>query len=46
LQSGIIFFSLQQISAVFYYLCVVALQYVAPLIMCLYLTFMYKSLGE
>lgn len=36
----------KKISAVFYYLCVVALQYVAPLIMCLYLTFMYKSLGS
>ncbi|PNF37857.1 Transmembrane protein 161B [Cryptotermes secundus] len=36
----------KEIAAVFYYLCVVALQYVAPLILCLYLTFMYKSLGN
>lgn len=34
-----------QIAAVFYYLCVVTLQYVAPLIMCLYFSLMYKTLG-
>jgi hypothetical protein len=31
---------------VFYYLCVVTLQYVAPMILILYLSFLYKSLGE
>lgn len=36
----------QQIAAVFYYLCVVALQYVAPLLICLNFAFMYKSLGN
>ncbi|XP_030767370.1 transmembrane protein 161B isoform X2 [Sitophilus oryzae] len=36
----------KKIAAVFYYLCVVALQYLAPLIICLYFTFMYKTLGE
>lgn len=36
----------RRISAVFYYLCVVALQFVAPLIMCLFLTFLYKTLGK
>lgn len=34
-----------QISSIFYYLCVVTLQFAAPLILCLYLTLMYKSLG-
>lgn len=34
-----------QVAAVFYYLAVVTLQYVAPLVMCLFLTLMYKSLG-
>ncbi|KAJ8973581.1 hypothetical protein NQ317_001607 [Molorchus minor] len=34
------------IAAVFYYLCVVTLQYIAPVIMCLYLSLMYKTLGE
>ncbi|EDV97542.1 GH16926 [Drosophila grimshawi] len=33
------------ISSIFYYLCVVTLQFAAPLILCLYLTLMYKSLG-
>lgn len=33
-------------AAVFYYLCVVTLQYLAPLVICLYFTFMYKTLGE
>lgn len=36
----------KKVAAVFYYLCVVTLQYVAPLIMCLYITFMYKTLSE
>lgn len=35
----------KKIAAVFYYLCVVSLQYVAPIIMCLFLTLMYKTLG-
>ncbi|XP_077297825.1 transmembrane protein 161-like emei isoform X2 [Arctopsyche grandis] len=35
----------KKIAAVFYYLCVVTLQYVAPLIMCLYFSLMYKTLG-
>ncbi|XP_032456227.1 transmembrane protein 161B isoform X2 [Nasonia vitripennis] len=35
----------KKIAAVFYYLCVVALQYIAPLIICLYCTLMYKTLG-
>ncbi|XP_037951174.1 transmembrane protein 161B-like, partial [Teleopsis dalmanni] len=34
-----------KISSIFYYLCVVTLQFVAPVILCLYLTLMYKSLG-
>ncbi|XP_017466645.1 PREDICTED: transmembrane protein 161B [Rhagoletis zephyria] len=34
------------ISSIFYYLCVVTLQFAAPLLLCLYLTLMYKSLGE
>jgi len=36
----------RKIASIFYYLCVVTLQYAAPLIMCLFLTFMYKTLGE
>lgn len=40
-----LFFNILQISSIFYYLCVVTLQFVAPLILCLYLTLMYKSLG-
>ncbi|XP_066259229.1 transmembrane protein 161B [Euwallacea similis] len=36
----------KKIAAVFYYLCVVTLQYLAPIIMCLFLSFMYKTLGE
>lgn len=36
----------KKIAAVFYYLCVVTLQYLAPIILCLYMTFMYKTLGE
>lgn len=35
----------QKISSIFYYLCVVTLQYVAPLLMCLYFALMYKTLG-
>lgn len=35
----------RKISSIFYYLCVVTLQYVAPIIMCLFLAFMYKTLG-
>ncbi|KAL0271087.1 UNVERIFIED_CONTAM: hypothetical protein PYX00_008297 [Menopon gallinae] len=35
----------KRIAAVFYYLCVVALQYTAPLLICLFFTFMYKTLG-
>ena len=29
----------------FYYLCVVTLQYVAPMVLILYLSFLYKTLG-
>lgn len=36
----------KKIAAVFYYMCVVTLQYVAPILMCLFFTFMYKTLGE
>ncbi|KAK6617548.1 hypothetical protein RUM44_005136 [Polyplax serrata] len=35
----------KRIAAIFYYLCVVALQYSAPILICLFLTFMYKTLG-
>ncbi|CAH2243664.1 jg26139 [Pararge aegeria aegeria] len=35
----------KKVASVFYYLCVVALQYVCPIIMCLYLALMYKTLG-
>uniref|UniRef100_A0A1E1W3Z2 Transmembrane protein 161B n=2 Tax=Pectinophora gossypiella TaxID=13191 RepID=A0A1E1W3Z2_PECGO len=35
----------KKIASVFYYLCVVALQYICPIVMCLYLTLMYKTLG-
>lgn len=35
----------KKISAVFYYLCAVALQFIVPIIICLFFTFMYKSLG-
>ncbi|XP_014237214.1 transmembrane protein 161B [Trichogramma pretiosum] len=35
----------KKIAAVFYYLCVVALQYITPLIILLYCTLMYKTLG-
>lgn len=30
----------------FYYLCVVTLQYISPLLMCLFFTLMYKTMGE
>jgi hypothetical protein len=36
---------LQKITSIFYYLCVVVLQYTAPILMCLFLSFMYKTLG-
>nr|XP_023013091.1 transmembrane protein 161B [Leptinotarsa decemlineata] len=36
----------KQIASVFYYLCVVTLQYVAPVVICFYMTLMYKTLGE
>lgn len=35
----------QKVTSIFYYLCVVTLQYAAPIIMCLFLSFMYKTLG-
>ncbi|XP_013164473.1 PREDICTED: transmembrane protein 161B [Papilio xuthus] len=35
----------KKIASVFYYLCVVALQYLCPIILCLFLTLMYKTLG-
>ncbi|KAI8423947.1 hypothetical protein MSG28_002617 [Choristoneura fumiferana] len=35
----------KKIASVFYYLCVVALQYICPIIMCLYFALMYKTLG-
>ncbi|XP_034829876.1 transmembrane protein 161B [Maniola hyperantus] len=35
----------KKVASVFYYLCVVALQYVCPIIMCLYFALMYKTLG-
>lgn len=35
----------KKISSIFYYLCVVTLQYVAPILMCLFLALMYKTLG-
>lgn len=36
----------KKIAAVFYYMCVVALQYLVPVILCLFYAFMYKTLGE
>ncbi|KAL4710775.1 hypothetical protein ACJJTC_009324 [Scirpophaga incertulas] len=36
----------RKIASVFYYLCVVALQYFCPVVMCAALTLMYKTLGE
>ncbi|XP_063360112.1 transmembrane protein 161B [Cydia amplana] len=35
----------KKVASVFYYLCVVALQYICPIIMCLYFALMYKTLG-
>ncbi|KAL0832480.1 hypothetical protein ABMA28_000704 [Loxostege sticticalis] len=35
----------KKVASVFYYLCVVALQYICPIVMCLYLALMYKTLG-
>ncbi|CAH1401879.1 unnamed protein product [Nezara viridula] len=36
----------KKIAAVFYYMCVVALQYLIPVFLCLFYAFMYKTLGE
>uniref|UniRef100_T1JFZ8 Transmembrane protein 161B n=1 Tax=Strigamia maritima TaxID=126957 RepID=T1JFZ8_STRMM len=36
----------RRVARVFYYLCVVALQYVAPLLLCLSFTLLLKSLGD
>lgn len=35
----------QKVTSIFYYLCVVTLQYAAPILLCLFLSFMYKTLG-
>jgi hypothetical protein len=35
----------KKITSIFYYLCVVTLQYAAPVIMCLFLTLVYKTMG-
>ncbi|XP_045623858.1 transmembrane protein 161B [Procambarus clarkii] len=35
----------KKIARVFYYLCVVTLQYIAPIILCLFLSLMFKTLG-
>merc|ERR1711973_952355 len=35
----------KKVVRVFYYLCVVTLQYVCPMILILFLTFMYKTMG-
>merc|ERR1719283_351696 len=35
----------RRVIRVFYYLCVVTLQYTAPMILILYLSFLYKTLG-
>ena len=35
----------RKVVRVFYYLCVVTLQYTAPMILILYLSFLYKTLG-
>lgn len=39
-------FNIAQVARVFYYLCVIALQYVAPLVMLLHTTLLLKTLGE
>ncbi|KAK9703925.1 putative transmembrane protein 161AB [Popillia japonica] len=36
----------KKVGAVFYYLCVVSLQYMAPVVMVIFFTLMYKTLGE
>lgn len=36
----------KMVARVFYYLCVVALQYITPLVLLLFLTFLHKTLGE
>ncbi|XP_074094313.1 transmembrane protein 161-like emei [Cotesia typhae] len=36
----------KKIAAVFYYLCVVSIQFIAPLLLCLFFSFMYKTLGS
>lgn len=36
----------RMVARVFYYLCVVTLQYVTPMVLVFYLTLMYKTLGE
>ncbi|XP_059613464.1 transmembrane protein 161B [Phlebotomus argentipes] len=35
----------RKVASIFYYLCVVTVQYAAPVIMCLYLALMYKTMG-
>ncbi|XP_020288967.1 transmembrane protein 161B isoform X2 [Pseudomyrmex gracilis] len=35
----------KKIAAVYYYLCVVAVQFIVPIIICLFFTFLYKTLG-
>lgn len=36
----------KKVSSIFYYLCVISLQFAAPLILSLYLTLIYKNLGN
>ncbi|XP_073983250.1 transmembrane protein 161-like emei [Rhodnius prolixus] len=36
----------KKVAAVFYYMCVVALQYLAPMFLCLFFSLLYKTLGE
>ncbi|XP_076354715.1 transmembrane protein 161-like emei isoform X1 [Tachypleus tridentatus] len=36
----------RMVARIFYYLCVVTLQYLAPLLLCLFTTFLLKTLGE
>jgi Predicted transmembrane protein 161AB len=36
----------QKVAAVFYYLCVVSLQYLAPMLLVLYFSLVYKTLGN
>lgn len=35
----------KNVASIFYYLCVVTLQYVAPILLCMYVALMYKTLG-